>query len=277
MRGQILIASLLVAAGASVASAETIYAITNTHLVKFDTAAPGVVTTVGAFNLGANYTRVFNLAYNKSDGNFYGIGWRDQVNPNRATQTLVRINAATGAASEVASYGFSDVTTFESMEYNDALGSLVSARGNFFDTTEMVTISNGGAVNALKQTTRDNDHQAYDSFRNKTYSWDPNGVLQWVNIDLATGNGTDLGGAQNFGDGAYSSAQDAFFVYQVAFASPYFFKKIVTDGVNPISVTDIGFIGNTGHGDITGLAFIPTPGSLALLGVGVLAAARRRR
>ena len=63
----------------------------------------------------------------------------------------------------------------------------------------------------------------------------------------------------------------------VAFASPYFFKKIVTDGVNPISVTDIGFIGNTGHGDITGLAFIPTPGVLALLGFGTLAAARRRR
>lgn len=262
---------------AGVASAETIYGITNTHLVSFDTAAPGAVSVVGAFNLGANYTRVFNLAYNKSDGFFYGLGWRDQTDPNTATQTLVRINATTGAASEVASYGLSTGQTLEGLEFNSSLNTLVSARGNFFDTTEYVAISNAGVINSIVNNNVDNDHTVYDSTRNLTYNWDPNGVAQWTKTNLGTGATQQFGSALAFGDGAYSSAQDKFFVYQTAFAGPYFLHEVTADGINPITVNTVGMIGNTTVGDITGLAFIPSPGAIVLLALGGLTATRRRR
>ena len=273
MRGMNLIAGLVIAAGASVASAETIYGVTDSHLVKFDTANPGAVTVVGAHGFGGANRRLFNLAYNKSDGYFYAIGWENRVG-DHADQFLARIDPATGAGSVAANLGNSaNAGYYEGIDWNDKRGSLTVANGgaaNGFDTVNIYDIATNG---------RDNDFLVYDSKRDLTHVWDPNGLAQWTKTDLGTGNNVDLGAINNLlGEGAYSANQDAFFCYLISSAAPYSLIKITTDGIVNITTTNEGFINMpVDTGALTGLAFIPTPGTLALLGLGALAAARRRR
>lgn len=282
MRGMNLIAGLVIAAGASVASAETIYGVTDSHLVKFDTANPGAVTVVGAHGFGGANRRLFNLAYNKSDGYFYAIGWENRVG-DHADQFLARIDPATGAGSVAANLGNSaNAGYYEGIDWNDKRGSLTVANGgaaNGFDTVNIYDIATNGATNLVTTNGRDNDFLVYDSKRDLTHVWDPNGLAQWTKTDLGTGNNVDLGAINNLlGEGAYSANQDAFFCYLISSAAPYSLIKITTDGIVNITTTNEGFINMpVDTGALTGLAFIPTPGTLALLGLGALAAARRRR
>jgi hypothetical protein len=85
----------------SSALAVTIYGVTNTNqLVRFDSATPGTVTTVGAITGLQASENILGIDFRPATGQLYALG---------STSRIYVINAATGAATQVGSGPFAPV------------------------------------------------------------------------------------------------------------------------------------------------------------------------
>ena len=101
-KNKLIIFSILVMAivclSASSASAVTVYGVTTTNqLVRFDTATPGTVATVGAITGLQSGENVLGIDFRPATGQLYALG---------STSRLYVINTATGAATAVSSAPF---------------------------------------------------------------------------------------------------------------------------------------------------------------------------
>jgi hypothetical protein len=93
-----ILVMMMVCFSTSSASAVTVYGVTTTNqLVRFDTATPGTVATVGAITGLQNGENVLGMDFRPATGQLYALG---------STSRLYVINTATGAATAVGSAPF---------------------------------------------------------------------------------------------------------------------------------------------------------------------------
>jgi len=237
----------------------TLYGLTGTNLVRFESTSPSVVTIIGPHGLpvepdpswGVNY-----LAYHPGEGVFFGVYFGMPVS-GVSNQWLFTINPATGGGVLGASLGNTGANQnyFESIEYVNALSSLVISRGLGTFSDSLFTITPGGVTAFLSSNARDNDYTTYDPDRNLFYTIDPNGLGVLETTIPATGTTATLGGLQGIliGDLAYDTHDDALYGY--SYNSNHLYRITTTNGLAPIAVSDLGPIGGD---QLRGLAVIPS-------------------
>ena len=105
-------ALLVLTVMASAAQSAAVYALgsNNSTLVRFDTAAPGAVTIVGA--LGGATTQLDGIDFRVADGALYGY--------NAATSGIYRVNTATGATTLVSTSTTAVGRTAVGIDFNPA-------------------------------------------------------------------------------------------------------------------------------------------------------------
>lgn len=242
-------------AAAHSASAVTLYAITTTNLVRFDSDNPGAVTVIGPHGLpeagayGVNY-----LVYHPLERAFFGL-YYTSPQPVHFQMSLIRFNPSTGVGLTVADLGSSapNLNVYESLEYVSAQQSMLVSRGPGGSSDSFLRIGPTGATLALCSNGRDNDYTVFDSARSLFYTIDPNGVAQLTAsgiVNCITDNLGPLG--VTLGDLAYHPADDA--IYAVDYLTNRLHRLKTTDGGAPFTRTDIGPVGAT---TIRGLAVIP--------------------
>lgn len=261
-------AGALLACAGAMAHADTIYAVTGTNLVRFDSATPGSFTTIGAHGrTGA----LVSLTTNQADGLFYSIEYIP-LGGNSYQQNLIAISPLTGAAAVTANLGIStDVGFYEAVEYVNSLHTMVISKApssNIFNTQFLVACTPSGPGGQLCDTGRDNDVTVYDSRRDSFYGSDPNGFGQFTRFNLGTGGGTDVVGVSaNLGDLAYSAQDD------VIYAQDYINSQLYA--MQPTGSFGSTLIGSFAE-PILAMTTVPAPGGVALA-LGVAAAGLRRK
>jgi Domain of unknown function (DUF4394) len=98
--GLLAVLPALFSPGPASASPDTIYAVTSSNLLRFDSSTPGTVTTVGALTGLQGGDNIFAIDFRPATGQLYGIGTSGQ---------LYTINTTTAAATPVgAPFALSD-------------------------------------------------------------------------------------------------------------------------------------------------------------------------
>ena len=226
-----------------------------TNLVELDPATGAVGRTRTITGLPTGW-EAFSLAYHKLERQLYGL----YANPQSSGHELylVRLDPATGGATVVADLGYSgSVGYYESLEYVDSLGQIVSSRasslGNVWQTDLLGRMATNGQFTTLCNNGRDNDYAVYDSRRNIFYTTDPNGVSRFTRVNLGTGSVTDLSGdlRTNLGDPAYDPDTDAFYAVDTGVL-----YRWQTDGTTGVTLTAVGTIPGSSSAAWGGLAFV---------------------
>lgn len=276
---------------AAPAQAAVVYSLGSdgTSLIRFDSATPGAVTTVGTIAGATN--RLDGLDFRPSDGLLYGY--------NHATGSAYSVNSTTGAVTLAAALSNPTNTNFSGIDFNPVA-----------DRLRIVTNSNqnlrvnlaGGATNvdgALAYAAGDInfgvDPNIIDAaYTNSFLGGAANTALYYLDyvtntlvttsspnagvLDTIGGLGVDFdanAGFDIFSDGA---GNEAFASLRVGGVTGFYTVNLATGAASLV-----GNIG-TGTGLLYGLAIvpgqegrIPEPGSLALLGIAGLAALATRR
>ncbi len=239
------------------ASGATLYGLTTTNLITFDSAAPGIVTVIGAHglpaagNFGVNY-----LAYHPVERKFFGFHYTQQISGNSQV-SLFAIDPVTGVGQFVADMGSTapNGNYPESLEYVETLQSLVMSRGPTTFSNGLFTLTPTGVATPICDNGLDNDYTVRDSRRGILYTTDPNGAGQFTVASLAGCGHTPLGSLQGLqlGELAYDRPADTIFAHLPSTNRLY--RISTTDGTAPIALTDLGPIG--GGENLRGLATIP--------------------
>jgi len=257
MKHSVLASLGVVASMCGICAGATLYGLTATNLVRFDSSNPANVTVIGPHGLppggayGVNY-----LTYHPDEGTFFGVYFGVPAS-GVSDQWLFTVDPVTGAGAFGASLGSTGVNQnyWESIEYVHALGSLVISRGPNTDSQSLSTLTPAGVSAFITNNGRDNDYTAYDPIRNIFYTSDPNGVAQLATTDLGSGEATNHGALTVLlGDLAYDLGDDAIYSYNAT--NNHLFVIETTNGIAPIAVSDLGPIGGDA---LRGIAVIPTP------------------
>lgn len=255
-----LVAVITALAAAPSASAVTLYAITTTNLVRFDSDNPGAVTVIGPHGLpeagayGVNY-----LVYHPGQRAFFGLHYTEPQAGN-SLQALLKIDPATGAGLFVADLGSTapDRDYFESLEYVSSVQSMVVSRGPNSLSGMLLLMSPTGEATPFCSNGRDNDYTAFDSNRGILYTIDPNERGELTITGAADCALTDLGqiGAV-IADLAYDASDDA--LYATDYIANRLHRISTTDGGAPFVRSVLGVIATS---TVRGIAAIP-PNCLA--------------
>ncbi len=275
--------AFLAGAAVSASSAELVYGVTDTQtLVSFDSATPGVINTGAAISGLQNNELIRGIDFRPATGELFAVG---------SFNNLYTINVASGAASLVgagsfspgangSSFGFDFNPTIDRIRYvSDANQNLVLNPND--GTSTLVTDLFYGPGDANEGMDPNVVGSAYtNSFAGSTstqlYGIDTGldilvtqansagtlGTVGSLGVDLGDAVGFDISGASGV---AYASVIDN------ALSRSTFWTIDLTTG----AATGLGDIG--GGALITSIAVIPSPGAAALLGIGALPLARRRR
>lgn len=242
-----------------VSAQETLFGVTDTHLVTIDVENPSQVQIVGAHglsfaDLGNGRTLgAFSITYDWDADRLLGLHYARDAATGVYDQYLVEYDRATGAASVVDLLASSDFDGFvESIEYVDGLGAVVVSRDfDGSETSSLEVVNADGTTSPVVDNGRDNDYAVYDQTRARFYATDPNGVGRLSHIDLGTGVTTDLGSiSSSTGDLAYSADSDRILAYVVGT------DELVSlgNGTSAQSPVSLGQVGN--DGPIQGLAIV---------------------
>ncbi|MBL0921007.1 MAG: hypothetical protein IBJ10_02630 [Phycisphaerales bacterium] len=226
----------------------TLFGVTPTSIVRFDSADPAAQTEIGPHGLPASQF-AFLLTYNRADGYLYGR--RSEPAPGSTFDyMLYRFDPATGAGELVSNLGNTGVIgQLGFFEYADTLGRIVVSRGNGAVRHELWTIDEDGALEFLVDTGRDHIAAAFDSRRGAMYTVSA-GSPRMATVDLATGAVGPLNVVVAVNEMAYVACEDSFY----GRTSVGVLHSIqTTNGEGPISNTNLGFLGS-GFG---GIAAIP--------------------
>jgi len=229
----------------------TLYGVTPTNIVRFDSSDPTLQTVVGPHNLPASMF-AFLLTYNRADGFLYGR--RSEPAPGSTFDyMLYRFDPQTGAGEFVANLGNSGVIgALGFFEYADTVGRIVVSRGNGAVRHELWTIDENGSLEFLVDTGRDHIAGAFDSRRGVLYTVSA-GSPRMATVDLHTGAIGELNTVVAVNELAYVACED-FFYGRTSVGVLHSIQT--TNGAGPISNTNLGFLGS-GFG---GIAAIPDTG-----------------
>ena len=279
-----LITGLVGIAGvSSVASAELVYGVTDTQtLVSFDSGNSGSILGGVAISGLQSNEQIRGIDIRPATGQLYGMG---------SFNNLYTINAATGVATQVGSGPFMPATNGSSFGFDfnpviDRIRVVSDANQNLVlnpndGTSTMVTdlFFDGSDINAgmdpnIVGSAYTNSFAG--AMSTQLYGIDTGldvlvtqansaGTLMTVGsigVDLNDTLSFDISGATGF---AYAS------VVSDDFSSSTFWRIDLSNG----SATALGEIG--GGALLTSMTVVPAPSGLALLGLGGLVGARRRR
>lgn len=279
-----VIATLAAAAGLAVtANAEAVFGVTqNQTLISWDSASPMTLDTGVAISGLQQNEQIRGIDFRPDDNGLFAVG---------SFNNLYRINTASGAASLVGSGSFSPGMNGSSFGFDfnptidrirlvsDADQNLVLNPNDGTSTQVASLFYNAGDVN--EGITPNVVGSAYtNSFAGASAS-QLYGIDSGLDVLVTQANSagtletvgslgtdvTDIVGFDISGDSgmAYAAVQNELL------GRTTFWNINLTTG-------EAGMIGEVGGGSlISSIAVVPTPGALALLGMGGLAAARRRR
>ena len=285
-------AALAACSLAPVAHAAVVYSLASngTQLIRFDSATPGTVTTVGAIT-GAGSLGLDGLDFRPANGLLYG--YSDQ------TGSIYTVNTSTGSATLVAAISAPTNTPLLGIDFNPVADRLRIVT----DNEQNLRVNVAGGATAVDGTL------AYAA-------GDPNfgvspGIIDaaYTNSDTNAATGTTLyyidylthtlvsttnpnGGVLNtIGALGVNNSENTGFDIFTDFGVNTAYATFRVGGVNGFyginlstgAATLLGAVGNTtrlwGLAIVPGTTAVPEPGSLALVGLAGLAAwgARRRR
>lgn len=273
---------------APAAQAAMVYALAGdgTTLLRFDSATPGVNTTVGALS-GAT-TRLDGLDFRPSDGQLYGFA--------STTSGIYRVNASTGATTLVSTSSAATTAATLGIDFNpvpDRLRIVTSSGNNLrvnVATGAAVVDSNlayaAGDVNAgsMPQIAdvayTNSDTLAATGTQLYYIDWVLNTLVTTTNPNGGMLNTVGLLGFDTDENVGFDILTDSAGV-NTAFASLNVGGVQGFYGIN-LATGAATLIGNTSTGPLNGLAVthVPEPGSLALVltaGAALALRARRRR
>lgn len=255
---------------ASAAHADVLYGFSSTSLVSFNTETPGTFATIGAHGIAPEVS-IYSPTYDPGNGRVYAFGQRAIVGGSELS--FLEFNLTTGAGSTVSILGLSTTQSYEALAYDPSLGSMVASQSNLNQnnpTPRLGTMSRLGSFALLSNTGLDNDLATFDATRGRFYTFDvqafPN---QAYLVNPATGGSSSVGGIlQTLSGVAWSSIDDA--IYGIRSDNSQFVRVASGTAFAP---NDLGLLA----APLTGIFAIPSPSAAALLGLGGLMAARRRR
>ncbi len=279
-----IVAGSAVGAFAAGAHADPVVGLTiNNALVSFDSATPGTVSAPVAISGLQAGESILGIDFRPANGMLYGLG---------STSRLYTINASTGAATAVGGqfttllsgsvFGFDFNPTVDrvrvtsnarqNMRLNPITGAIASVDGmlafdaldpnagktpnvvgsaytnNFAGATSTILYNIDGALDILVRQDPPND----GTLKTVGFLGIDTGVL--VGFDIATSNGAAFAALDIAGFG-----QSTLYQIDLVTGNAIFRGGIVTDHLSDIAVA------------------VPTPGSVALLGVAGLVGLRRRQ
>lgn len=255
------------------AAADTLYGFTTSSLVSFDTTAPGTLTTIGPTGLTPTVT-LYSPTYNPFNGRVYAFGSR----PNAGSYELsfIEVNLQTGAATTLQVFGQDTAQSYEALAYVHSLGTMVASQSNpgtNNPTPRLGSMSALGNFSQLSSTGLDNDLATYDAARNILYT-----------VDVFGGSSPNRAFTVNPLTGGSSEVWRSFpdEITSVAWSGPDDAIYASMSGTNQLariaSGTTFGLQIVGPFAEPVGSIFaIPAPTTVAVLGVGCLLTARRRR
>ncbi|MFG0306689.1 MAG: GC-type dockerin domain-anchored protein [Phycisphaerales bacterium JB040] len=232
------------AALSSVASAQTVYGLTRTDLVRWDASDPSDVTVVGAHGLsspvrpqGSPYG-VGELCYDSARDRLVTLYLVYRTADDTWDQYLAEIDRATGAGSVLFSLGNTAVTQlYDSIAYDPGrdLYLVPNTDDVFFDlfgelflSSEIIGVDpDTGATSLLAINDRDNDSSAFNTLTGQFLAIDVNGTnfntLQLTTTNLDTSGLAQLGTIPLFlTDITHDPATNTVYSYMVQNSDPSF-------------------------------------------------------
>jgi hypothetical protein len=271
--------ALLALAVAGAAQAEIVFATTSQgFLVSFDSSSPSnIIAGIAITGLQSNES-LMGIDFRPANGQLYGLGNSNRVySINTTTGVATAVGGAFTPALNGSSFSFdfnptidrirvvSDANTNLVLNPND--GSVQLAATNVFYGPADPNF--GADPNVI--------HSAYTSPAGQLYGIDT-GLDILVTQANNAGTLSTVGplGVQLHGLGGFDISSGTGVAYiagatEGSSLSSFFSVNLLTG-----AATNLGEIG-AGAAFITGIAVIPAPGALALLGLGTLIATRRRR
>ncbi len=232
------------------AAGATLYGITPTNIVTFDSADPTAQTVVGPHNLPASQF-AFLLTYHRAEGRLYARRTEPAAG-GTVDYMLYRFDPQTGAGEFVANLGNSAVIgALGFFEYADSLEAIVVSRGDGVNRHELWTIDPNGALQFLVDTNRDHIAAAFDARRGVMYTVS-GGTARLATVDLQTGAVGELLPTISVNEMAFVPCEDAFYARTSVGA---LHRILTTNGGGPVSNTNLGALGS-GFG---GIAYAPDP------------------
>lgn len=268
MRSRLIIAIIVL--GASIVHADLIGFSYNAWKYSLDTTTGAGTQVFRVSELNPN-----DIAYR--NGLIYGQGL--------SYGSLYSVDLGTGAATQLFSSLSYNSTTFiaNAMAFSPS-GTLYAEKGPALYTIDLATGAVTFVGNNKPTGSFDNFAGSYGmafSPGGTLYGWDVDGSQGLVTINTSNGNATRVGTAgaaadiQSLAfapDGTLYGARRYLYTIDPATGVP---TQVGSAGINdpadPFYPTIIG------GADIRGLAFVPEPGSFALVGIGLLSFLRRRR
>ena len=284
--------ALVTCALATQAQAATVYSLATdgTTLIRFDSATPGSITSVGSISGGTS--RLDGLDFRPSDGLLYGY--------NHATGSVYTVNTSTGAVTLASALSTATNTNFTGIDFNpvaDRLRIVTNTTQNL-----RVNVATGATIadTALAYAAADVNFGVSPliidaAYTNSTLGGAATTALYYVDygtdtlVRTANANsglletvgtlGFDFDANTGFDIYSNGTTNSAFGAFRVAGVTSLYSIDLLTG-----AATSIGTIG-TGNDFHYGLAFVPgnavvnvpEPGSLALLSAAGLAALTVRR
>lgn len=189
----------------------------STNLVRIGVSGPAITfELIGPLNL-PDTIKLSVLTYHPGVNALFATAW----DPGDRSH-LLRIDLATGQATDVKDYGDPRGTYLEALEYWDPAGSLIGSFGDYDQTgwssPSLATVAPDGSVAPARSTGvgTDNDCFAYDSRRGVFYSLDyrVNGATVLQRLDPANGSLADLFAVSDIypGDMAYGADTDTLYL-----------------------------------------------------------------
>jgi hypothetical protein len=221
----------------------------------------GAASQIGQISSNAGTTG--GLAYDFSTGTMYLT--------STSLDSLYTLDINTGAATLVGEYGDSGIV-MHGLEWDSSTGTLYGASGggttagNFYTINTSTGVATFVGNNGLTSFT----NLGYDSANDAMYATN-SGADSFYSVDRATGAATLIGPLLNSTNpnGLAFNASNGL-MYMVDNSTDLLYTMNLQTG-------EANVVGALGSGNYLGLVWIPTPGAAALLGLGGLAAARRRR
>lgn len=282
-------AALAALALAPAAQAAVVYSLASdgAQLIRFDTATPGAVTTVGAIT-GAGSLGLDGLDFRPANGLLYGY--------SNQTGSVYTVNTATGAATLVAALSTPSNTFGVGIDFNPAADRLRVVTTS--DQNLRVNVAGGATTvdGALAYAAGDANNGVNPSIRDAAYTnsdTNPGTGTTLYYLDhglntLVTTSNPNAGVLNTVGALGVDFSADSGFDILTDFGMNLAFASLSVGGVNGLysinlatgAASLIGAIGNSSF--MYGLAIVPgttvpEPGSLALLGIAGLAAFGARR